>query len=233
MGDKRNGIGDSSVEEEIQLPIKDYFNAASVKFMSSGREDADVRMLGTGRPFSIKISKPTANVLDVSLNTLQEYINNQREQPYVTVNSLQYDQQSAERTHQMNKDAVSKRKRYRCVVHVTGNLLTRKLIDYIHQNATHGIPLTQWTPIRVLHRRPNIARTKHIYDLSLDYINASFAILELETSSGTYIKEFVSGDFGRTMPSFVDLCITASKELNLDTSEQLCTAQADILQLDV
>ena len=32
-------------------------------------------------------------------------------------------------------------------------------------------------------------------------INARFFLLDLETEAGTYVKEFVHGDMGRTQPS--------------------------------
>jgi tRNA pseudouridine synthase 10 len=44
-----------------------------------------------------------------------------------------------------------------------------------------------------------------------------FFLLELDTQAGTYIKEFVHGDFGRTSPSV----------------GEILGCEADILQLDV
>ena len=48
-------------------------------------------------------------------------------------------------------------------------------------------------------------------------INNHFIILDLETQAGTYVKEFVHGDLGRTNP-------------NIGT---ILGCDADILQLDV
>jgi tRNA pseudouridine synthase 10 len=45
-------------------------------------------------------------------------------------------------------------------------------------------------------------------------------MFRLETQAGTYVKEFVTGDFGRTRPSLADLM-----EIEL--------GKVDILQLDV
>eukprot|EP00455_Lapot_gusevi_P005154 TRINITY_DN12170_c0_g1_i2.p1 TRINITY_DN12170_c0_g1~~TRINITY_DN12170_c0_g1_i2.p1 ORF type:complete len:107 (-),score=32.95 TRINITY_DN12170_c0_g1_i2:28-318(-) len=75
----------------------------------------------------------------------------------------------------------------------------------------------QKTPLRVLHRRVLMSRKKVIHSLRYELINPHFLYLNLVTQAGTYIKEFVHGDRGRTSPSFGSL-------LGCD---------ADILQLDV
>ncbi|EQB59885.1 pseudouridylate synthase [Vairimorpha apis BRL 01] len=59
------------------------------------------------------------------------------------------------------------------------------------------------TPLRVVHRRPNITRYKRIRIIKYEYVYYNkmywYEIL-LEASAGAYIKEFVNGDFGRTVP---------------------------------
>jgi tRNA pseudouridine synthase 10 len=50
-----------------------------------------------------------------------------------------------------------------------------------------------------------------------EYVNSRFFILRLTTSAGTYVKEFVHGDMGRTEPNV----------------GMLLGCDADILQLDV
>jgi len=52
----------------------------------------------------------------------------------------------------------------------------------------------------------------------LQRLNEHFFLLDLETEAGTYVKEFVHGDMGRTQPSLAGL---------------LQSDAADILQLDV
>ena len=53
--------------------------------------------------------------------------------------------------------------------------------------------------------------------MECEFLNQHYFILRLVTSAGTYVKEFVHGDLGRTMPNVGSL-------LGCD---------ADILQLDV
>lgn len=106
------------------------------------------------------------------------------------------------------------RKSYRAVV-----WLSAVLTDDMCRSVSSSDPfeIQQLTPIRVLHRRTLLSRPRSIYRLSLSPINAHFALLEMETQAGTYIKEFVHGDRGRTQP-------------NLGS---LLSCQADIIQLDV
>ena len=84
-------------------------------------------------------------------------------------------------------------------------------------NSMKEFKIFQQTPIRVLHRRNNDTREKEIYSIESNKINDHFLILDLTTQAGTYIKEFVHGDFGRTNPNLGSI-------LNCNT---------DILQLDV
>ena len=97
-------------------------------------------------------------------------------------------------------------------------------------NNTCDLKITQKTPIRVLHRRTLSDRIRTIHQLwpeavllaELDekyhpYIDHIFK-LNLVTEAGTYIKEFVHSDFGRTTPSLCSL---------------LGNCSADIITLDV
>jgi tRNA pseudouridine synthase 10 len=65
-----------------------------------------------------------------------------------------------------------------------------------------GSTVEQYTPGRVLNRRgPNRLRLKKIVASSwLGEIDGEF-LWEVRTEAGTYIKELISGDGGRTSPS--------------------------------
>ena len=77
--------------------------------------------------------------------------------------------------------------------------------------------IKQWTPLRVLHRRGNLLRKRKIYELKLIEYRGKEAIIELLTDGGTYIKELVNGDFGRTTPNLSELigCQAQVKELDV------------------
>lgn len=101
-----------------------------------------------------------------------------------------------------------------------------------HLNKLENVEIIQRTPVRVLHRRPLSPRTRIIYKMRARWAKPhelkkflhtvaestdAFFILDVKTQAGTYVKEFVHGDFGRTKPSLCDY-------LN---------AEVDIVALDV
>jgi tRNA pseudouridine synthase 10 len=55
-----------------------------------------------------------------------------------------------------------------------------------------------------------------IYRISATYLNSHFAVVTLEAQAGTYIKEFIHGDLGRTKPSFGDLMKRSVDIMQLD-----------------
>ena len=75
IGEERKG--DTSVEELISAKIQATFQADSTRFSASGREDIDVRMLGTGRPFGVElVNAKIAWLGEIDTINLEEDINN-------------------------------------------------------------------------------------------------------------------------------------------------------------
>ena len=92
-----------------------------------------------------------------------------------------------------------------------------EMSDLARVDAQKDFVLKQLTPIRVAHRRSMMIRDKKIHKLKCTWINSRWFELRITASAGTYIKEFVHGDLGRTTP-------------NLST---FLGCKADIIQLDV
>ena len=79
------------------------------------------------------------------------------------------------------------------------------------------LEIQQKTPLRVLHRRSSMNRTRIIHDIhSFEQIDNHHFILHLSTSAGTYVKEFVHGDCGRTIPSISSILQCKTDILQLD-----------------
>lgn len=76
--------------------------------------------------------------------------------------------------------------------------------------------LQQKTPIRVLHRRPLAVRSKIIHTMDVEEVDDVHFKLRVTTQAGTYIKEFVHGDFGRTKPNLGQLLETEVDIVALD-----------------
>eukprot|EP00804_Cyclotella_cryptica_P015861 CCRYP_006366-RA/>CCRYP_006366-RA protein AED:0.27 eAED:0.27 QI:0/-1/0/1/-1/1/1/0/813 len=68
-------------------------------------------------------------------------------------------------------------------------------------NSNYPLKIHQSTPLRVLHRRSSEIRIRYVLSLSATRIDRHWFRLRLSTSAGTYVKEFVHGDCGRTYPS--------------------------------
>ena len=204
---------DSSVEEEIVRRILSHFGAKEYKFHSSGREDMDVRMLGNGRQFFLEfIDARRVPRGDAFYAQLQSEVNASSD--YIEVNNLHLSSKSEFAA--MKRDISTKRKTYRCVVWVERKLSgpddpTLKRLD-----AIHDLTVAQRTPLRVLHRRSLLTRPKTIYSAKTHYVNPHFFYLDLVTSSGTYVKEFVHGDRGRTMPNVAAMAKCRAEILQLD-----------------
>ena len=63
----------------------------------------------------------------------------------------------------------------------------------------------QRTPNRVSHRRVDKIRGKFVYKIDGKFIKSNLFEFKIQTQGGTYIKELISGDDGRTSPSFSEV----------------------------
>jgi len=69
----------------------------------------------------------------------------------------------------------------------------------------NGAELNQRTPKRVSHRRADKIRKRKIIDLYEIKVDDKIVEFKLRAQSGTYIKEMVTSDHGRTDPSVAKL----------------------------
>ncbi|XP_026214962.1 putative tRNA pseudouridine synthase Pus10 [Anabas testudineus] len=202
---------ESSVEELIAAPVLSAFRADGFNFSSSGREDVDVRTLGNGRPFAMELLNPHKSRLNrVEMKQLQETINKSSDK--IRVRDLQI--VTREAMSRMKEGEEEKTKSYTALVW-TQKPIQREDITFIDD--IKDLTLDQKTPLRVLHRRALAVRQRVIHSMNARFVDSHHFYLGLKTQAGTYIKEFVHGDFGRTKPNLCQL-------LNTDT---------DILELDV
>jgi tRNA pseudouridine synthase 10 len=77
-------------------------------------------------------------------------------------------------------------------------------------------PLHQRTPERVVHRRADRNRDKQIFLIEGKYIDPVHFFFKIKTQGGVYIKELVSGDNGRTQPSFTEIFGIEMQVIELD-----------------
>ena len=215
---EKERLGRNSVEEIVSEAVCKVLNAKSCRMHPCGREDIDVRMLGNGRPFAMEVIEasisPTQELLDDAVKFVDAGtgMNSQHD---IELLFLELGRPSLFAS--MQPAAESKDKGYRCVIY-SEKTLSRQMLIELEQAASPKLQLLQKTPLRVLHRRPLLDRTRFVYQLKTELINEHYFILSLNTSAGTYVKEFVHGDLGRTVPSVSSILDTHANILQLDVT---------------
>ena len=205
----------NSVEEVLCLNANQHIKAKEYRFASSGREDVDVRMLGRGRPFVVEFIDPKKEKFTTEeMGALQKQIN--ATTPDVQVRDLQL--VSREDTQVLKTGEIEKTKNYSALCYASRELTAE---DLEKMNSINELVLNQKTPIRVLHRRPLATRERTVHSAKAELIEGStnHFKLTLSTQAGTYIKEFVHGDFGRTSPNLGELLDTECDILELDVED--------------
>jgi len=197
-----------SVEELIAGPILEMTLGEDSSFHGAGREDIDARMLGSGRPFVIQIKRPRRRKLDLSE---LERIINERARGKIEVIGLKY---ADRETVTKIKDMESSQKTYRVTVEFEREVQDDEL-EKLKEALTDATVLQQ-TPTRVLHRRADLTREKHIYETKIKRISPNRIEMIIKCQGGLYIKELVTGDDGRTAPSVSEILGVKAQPLELD-----------------
>lgn len=197
----------TSVEELVSNQALELTKGSDESFHGCGREDIDALMLGNGRPFILEIKNPKKRT--INLNTLQSDINSSTKNK-IEISELRFsDKKEIERIKK-----ATFQKTYRIVMESTNPIKKEKLKEVAQ--LLPGVTIKQLTPTRVAHRRANKVRERYIYNCKIESVEGSIARLILEAQSGTYIKELVSGDSGRTTPNISDMIGIPCKVKELD-----------------
>lgn len=205
-------MGEASVEEIIGSNILPLCQGDNYKFHAAGREDIDVRMLGSGRPFLVEIQNARLIPSEAFVKEIETKINNS-ENKLVGVKNLKV--VGSEGWTLMHEGEAEKQKQYAALAWVSRPL---KDEDLEAISSLKDMQILQRTPIRVLHRRSPLEREKIIHWMKIERISGSsqYFLLHLCTQAGTYIKEFVHGDLGRTHPSIGSILGCRAEILQLD-----------------
>ncbi len=189
-----NGTGkmyQTSVQEIIGDIALEMCQGKEHFFHGMGREDIDAHCLGEGRPFVLEISQPKRR--DIDLDEL-EMVANQSELAHY--HRLQF----TERAEVQRTKTATPSKTYRVTVKADSKVNKERVVEVAL--SFKNVHLNQRTPKRVEHRRADLVRDREILWVEAEVTGEDTFDLTLETESGTYVKEFVSGDNGRCTPSF-------------------------------
>ena len=184
-----------SVEELISEHFLKVTHGKEAKFHGAGREDIDVLMLGSGRQFVLEIKEPKIRNLDLA--KMEAEINTVNEGKTAYHNLHLCERPRKAEIKQSSPDAY---KVYNAIVKCEEAYDADKLEELLELNE-----INQQTPLRVLRRRTDMVRVKHVLDLSYEIIDETTFNMKIKTEGGLYIKELISGDEGRSQPNVSDI----------------------------
>jgi tRNA pseudouridine synthase 10 len=199
-----------SVEELIGRPVIEMFDAENAVLHGAGREDIDARMVGTGRPFILEVVAPKKRSID--LGNLEAEINRTAE-GRVSVAIKRWADRAEVETLKSNKA----HKKYRILVEVEGVLSAVEFANALE--SLKGVTIQQRTPERVAHRRADKIRERKVLDIGYAGEQDGKFVVEVLGEAGLYIKELVSGDAGRTIPSLAEILKRKAHVTSLDVTQ--------------
>ncbi|ADC46015.1 pseudouridylate synthase [Methanobrevibacter ruminantium M1] len=198
-----------SVEELLSEVVLKHTNGYEAKFHGAGREDIDVRMLGTGRPFVLEIKEPKIRKIDLKKIEEEVAISAKGKTEYLNLKFTE-----RRRKAEIKESSPDTYKVYRALV---------KCEDYIKEEDLEKLQtlhiIQQRTPIRVSHRRADKIRQKEVKEIKAEFIDSKTFEMIIKTEGGLYIKELISSDEGRSNPSVSEVLGTQAICAELDVIE--------------
>ncbi len=198
-----------AVDDFVRPPIELRGRGELSCFHGAGREDVDVRMLGAGRPFVVSVMSPRRRTFPLDdVPSEVEAASGGR----VTVAGLAFVGRESMRRLTTEHGT----KTYRAVVRpAPGASLPADAASRLA--ALSGAEVRQRTPARVEARRADLVRPRRVHAVEIEEAGADALVVRITTDPGTYVKELVSGDGGRTEPSFASLlgqpCVCAELDV--------------------
>jgi tRNA pseudouridine synthase 10 len=178
---------------DICYKLLDVSKGSRLVVHAAGREDADARMLGSGRPIALEVKEPKAR--NTTLSTIRELA----EPPWVYVRLERATSRSFVRLVKSSSSA----KIYR-VVAVSQEGLSNEDVAKL-ESFFQDVVVAQRTPTRVLRRRRDVIRRRRVYKVRATLHSPHILEVLVKFDGGLYIKELVNGDGGRTSPNFSEV----------------------------
>ncbi|MFA4934494.1 MAG: tRNA pseudouridine(54/55) synthase Pus10 [Candidatus Methanoperedens sp.] len=194
-----------SVDELIKPHLITAAGCEDTAFHGAGREDIDALMLGDGRPFVVEAKKP--HIRKINLDTLESEINSKAGGKIEVIGLKFVESETVEQLKSMKANKVYRLK----IEHSTTEEKLKSSLDIIS-----GTLIKQNTPTRVLHRRADLERVRKVHSTELESFDTNTAVLVINCDGGLYVKELVSGDNGRTVPSIAALLGSGAKVIELE-----------------
>lgn len=194
-----------SVQEIIQEPFMRETKGIEAKFHGNGREDIDAKCFGK-REFVLELIEPLNREIDPE--ELQKEINNSQDKVEVFEMAETY------------KDKVEEIKETRTPKEYKATVKTQDKVskDDLKKLKQLETVIEQRTPERVEQRRADKIRKREVHQIKTEIQEppSNEFILYVKAEAGTYIKEMISGDDGRTQPNVSQLLNTQAECTALD-----------------
>lgn len=198
---------ETSVEQIISKPLLELTEGKENVFHGCGKEDVDAKMLGKGRPFVMEVKEPKKR--KINLEKLQNTINTKDNG--IEIKELEFCEK--ERVREIKQ--AHPPKVYR--VEISLKDVSKKELNNV-LNKLENSTIKQETPTKISRRKKD-TRQKKVYKTQIIEYKGNKAIIEIETESGLYIKELITGDEERTKPSLFSLLNKEIECLKLDVME--------------
>lgn len=199
-----------SVQDLIGEPLRRVFSAADTSFHGMGREDIDVRCLGSGRPFVVEFKSPLKRIADHS--ELVKLVNDEAE-GRVEVLDLRASKRPEVARIKQTAAEKSYTIRFSYESDMDADEVEQQVLSLV------GETLHQKTPNRVSHRRADKVRKRKVVSITDVIVEPPEVQLCVRVESGTYVKELIHSDEGRTTPSITERLGAPCEVLWLDVEE--------------
>ncbi|MFP3198513.1 MAG: tRNA pseudouridine(54/55) synthase Pus10 [Thermoproteus sp.] len=187
--------------EEVLDPVRSRFGGPALVLHAAGREDFDVRMLGNGRPAVVEIKEPARYRGDLSGLTTD----------WVILSPLKPGTRNDVR--EMKAKSKTSIKLYRAVA-LSDRPVSAE--DLAKLKALEGAVVVQRTPRRIKRLNPRARRRRMVYNIEVYQVADRVLELFIRCQGGLYVKEFVTGDGGRTQPSVAETLGASLEVVELD-----------------
>lgn len=203
--DGKGKMYETSVEEVVADAVMPQTGGTGHALHGMGREDVDALMLGNGRPFVFEVSRPARRTVDLA--AVADAVNRSG---IAEVEGLR--PSSREEVVALKEDRAEKT--YRATVRLAAPVEVGKVKEGIAALAAARV--AQRTPVRVSHRRADRVRHRTVRGMELLRLDGREADVLVTAEAGTYVKELLHGDGGRTEPSLAGILGVACEVLALD-----------------
>ncbi len=196
-----------NITDAVRKVLMPLFYGDDVVLHAAGREDADARMLGWGRPFIAEITSPRRR-----RPALPERAG---EYPWIVLSF-----EGLARHSDVTRVKTSRpMKAYRVIALVHGGVSEEDVKEV--EERLKGTVVKQLTPKRVLRRKKEYLRERRVVNIRGRVLGGYVAEFFLVVESGLYVKELFHGDEGRTEPSVASILGREVEVLFLDVLEVL------------